>query len=195
MEVENRLRASLAKVPSRRPLLLAASRRGGDAVAVATAVDVVEDASIMASYVLPRLKTEMTFDASLVITEPDRFLDGAGGLTNYVAKAYERELRRRIIADESPAYIALRAALPESFGERKIGGIDEMKHPEWQSQTMSVVGDAHSALLALDSQCSRGLTFPDLTIVYPKTYGEVLSRFNRNSSFGPSSEARPCSRS
>lgn len=147
-EVQKRLRAGLASVPSGHPLLMAASSRVGDGVAVVAAVDVEEDAPAMASYRLPRLKTDMTFDASLVITYPDRIVDGAGELTNYVVHAYERELRRRIVAAESPTYVGLRGALPES-GRGRVGGIDEMKHPGWQSQ--NDVGTWRCALWARDA--------------------------------------------
>lgn len=48
---------------------------------------------------------------------------------------------------------------------------------------MSAPGDVHSGLVMLDARCSRGLKFPDLTIVDARTYVEVLSRFQPQQRF------------
>jgi hypothetical protein len=162
---------------------MAASRRGVDALTVVEDVDVDEDVPMMASYDLPRLKSDVTFDASLIVANPDRVVDGAAGLANYVVHTYERELRRRIVASKLANYVGLRVALPESVGLRRVGEIDEVEFPGWRSQSVSGVVDAYSGLVILDSLCSRGMKFPDLTIVDPKTYSEVASRFQTQQRF------------
>ena len=182
-EVERRLRVGLAKVPSRHPLLMAVSHRDADAVSVVVGVDIDEEVPATACYRMPRIKSDVTVDVSLIVGNPDRIVDAAGELTRYVVRSYERELRRRIIAAELPNYVGLRGALPASADLERVGGIDEVEFPGWQSQIVSGAPDAYSGLLELDSLCYRGWAFPDLTIVDRKTYFEVVARFQTQQRF------------